>query len=147
MTNHTHRQFFDAFLYALNLPVRPAGRRALACVSIFESSQGLNGWNNPLACEQPWPDAILYNDAGVRRYASFHDGVLASAQLYGSPVWTGVRTAFKIHTTRNPILDEFSKVYDGWAKGTDFVAMSFNNTMLLERLDQRLYGPGDEGSF
>ena len=139
---HTHRQFFVAFLKQLELPVRISGLRALAAVSIFESSQGNEKWNNPLACEQPWPGAKNYNSAGVKIYPTFLDGVAASAAMYGGLHWTGVRSAINDYNRRGRILDAFSVAYT-WAD-VDFRAAPFNNTAALDaRLAHPLLGPGD----
>jgi hypothetical protein len=143
---HTHREFFVEFLQALRLPVRTSGLRALACVSIFESSEGNETWNNPLACTDPWPGAIPYNSFGpndslhVWRYKTFEDGIKASAYLYSQPHWLGVRSAIQNNFFRGPILDAFTNAYT-WAK-FDFRSSAINQTdLLVARLDHPLYGP------
>lgn len=146
MAAFTHRQFFSALLTALKLPVRASGLRALACVSIFESSQGNERWNNPLAVTLYWPGATPYNTFGVDQhvwcYATFTDGVSASAQLLAGPHWDGVRPAIAHSFTRGPILDAFTTAYT-WAH-IDFRHPAFNRRSTLDaRLDHRLYGPSD----
>jgi hypothetical protein len=142
----THKQFFSAFLAGLSLPIRVSGLRALACVSIFESSEGNEKWNNPLACTLYWPNATPYNTFGddqhVWRYATFADGVHATARLFSGPHWAPVRAAINANTKRGPILDAFTAAYT-WAD-FDFRKAGFNHTDQLDaRLAHILYGPGD----
>lgn len=107
----THKAFFRAFLEQLSLPVTTQGLRALAAVSIYESSGGDERWYNPLACTQDWKDATNYNAAGVKRYRTFADGVEASAELFAGPHWDEVRAAFQTATGRTEILNAFEKAY------------------------------------
>lgn len=144
MTAHTHREFFTQLLTRLDLPVRTAGLRALAAVSIFESSEGNNPWNNPLAVTLYWPGAKPYNtfngDQHVWEYATFRDGVSATAKLYSGLHWTGVRDAINDCTTRGRILDAFTGAYT-WAQ-IDFRSAPFNTRDQLDaRLAHPLYGP------
>ena len=140
MTTRTHRQFFVAFLTRLELPVRTASLRSLACVSIYESSEGNNVWWNPLACEQPCPGAVNYNKAGVKIYPTFDAGVTATAQMYSGLHWAGVRAAINDYDKRGRILDAFSAAYT-WAD-IDFRHAAFNTAEQLDaRLAHPLYGP------
>lgn len=128
----THRQFFTGFLEQLGLPVNTPSLRALAAVSLYESSQGNERWFNPLACTQDWPDATNYNSANVKRYRTFADGIEASAKLFAQPHWANVRKAFANSgkTTRTPILNEFKKAYT-WVSNPYF-------SFTIEQCDARL---------
>lgn len=110
-----HDDFFRAFLQGLNLPVRKAGLRALAGVSIFESSQGDLRWWNPLAVTTPLNGSVpLYPDyegACAQVYKSFADGVAASVQLFSGPHWSGVRAAIESNWFRKSIISAFSSAY------------------------------------
>lgn len=141
---HTHRDFFTALLSRLALPTRTAGLRTLAAVSIYESSQGDEKWNNPLACILYWPNATPYNTFGndqhVWRYATFTDGVHATAQQLSGPHWAAVRSAINDFDRRPRILDAYSAAYT-WA-AIDFRAAPFNTAATLDaRLAHPLLGP------
>lgn len=146
MTGHTHREFFAALLSRIALPTRISGLRALAAVSIFESSLGNEKWNNPLACTLYWPHATPYNTFGdnlhVWRYRTFTDGVHATAVLLSGEHWADVRAVIATATHRGRILDAFTAAYT-WAD-VDFRRSSFNRTDELDtRLVHPLYGPED----
>lgn len=152
MSAHTHRDFFSALLSRIALPTRISGLRALAAVSIFESTLGDEKWNNPLACTIYWPHATPYNTFGnnqhVWRYATFSDGVHATAVLLSGEHWSGVRSVIATAKTRGPILDAFTAAYS-WVDWTaasfdGFRHAPFNRTDDLdERLSHPLLGPED----
>jgi hypothetical protein len=137
----THRSFFKGFLIRLGIPVRPQATRALAVVSIYESSQGNIHWNNPLAVTLYWPGATPYNTFGnnqhVWRYLTPQDGEAASAKLFSEPHWDEVRHQMLVADTRHQVLDAFSKAYS-WAS-VDFRTLPFNNLDdIVTRLDHIL---------
>lgn len=141
---HTHRDFFHDLLLELGLPVRTAGLRAMACVNLFENTEGNLRWNNPLACEQKWPPVVPtstplppWRDPAAQVYRSFRDGILASAYMFAGPHWDGVRKAFGRSYTRGPVLDAFTAAYT-WAD-IDFRSAWMNEVPTLDaRLDHPL---------
>lgn len=112
---YTHEDFFRAFLRGMNLPARTAGLRALAGVSIFESSQGDLRWFNPLAVTLPYngstPLYPNYKGACAQVYNTAIDGLTASITLFSGPHWADVRTALAKKWWRAPIMREFSLAY------------------------------------
>lgn len=148
MTQPTHRDFFVRFLTRLELPVRTASLRALACVNIYENPQGNLRWWNPLAVSLPYNGSTpLYPDVPppcAQLYNTFHDGVVASAKLYSGLHWTAVRAAIADYSKRGPILDAFRDAYTWPASAPhfDFRAAPFNTSAQLDaRLAHPLYGP------
>lgn len=123
MTTHTHDEFFGDFLEGLGLPNTIGRRRALAAVSMFESSLGQLHWWDPLACTLVVPGSKpLYpgEDPCAQIYPSYKVGVSASVQLFSGPHWDDVRKAIKRHRWRKPILEAFSEAYTWVSPRPDF---------------------------
>lgn len=131
----THRDYFKMLMWNLDLAARIPALRAMAVVSIFESSMGDNHWNNPLACTLYWEGATPFNTFGddqhVWRYRTPQDGAKAMAQMMQGDPWDEVLFKLAHARTRGPILDAFTRIYT-WAH-VDFAALPYNHYTAIHR--------------
>jgi hypothetical protein len=76
MHYYTRGEFATALLRAIDAPNSRRNRRALLA---WMQAEGDAGRFNPLNTTHDWPGATDFNWVGVKNYASFEDGVRATA--------------------------------------------------------------------
>lgn len=114
--SHTDAQWADDFLTAINAPVNQPNGAASALIAWehLESGGGggqYNPWNSTLA----WPGASNVNSAGVKNYASYSDGIAASAQTFSSGVWANLANLLRSgNASFAQIANEVNSVGGAW---------------------------------
>ena len=79
----TRGDFAKALLLKVGAPVT---KRNLWALVSWMQAEGGGALHNPLNTTEDWPGATTYNYVGVKNYASFQDGVAATAKTlnYGA---------------------------------------------------------------
>ncbi|HZP27853.1 MAG TPA: hypothetical protein VFC99_02780 [Acidimicrobiia bacterium] len=85
-------QWTTDLLKQLGVPVTSENIRALAA---WAQAEGTKAAYNPLATTQSMPGATSFNGVGVRNYASYADGILATAQTLTNGRYSNILAALR----------------------------------------------------
>lgn len=96
LSNPVRVKFAKDLLAALGLPVTAENIRFLEA---WQQAEGTRARFNPLATTKTYAGATTFNTAGVKNYATYEDGIAATAATLRLKAYTGVMAAMRSGTS------------------------------------------------
>lgn len=77
----------------------PKTAKNMVALLAWQEGEGTRARNNPLATTKAWPRATAFNSVGVKNYATFCDGVLATVATLKLAPYHAIRVALQAGTS------------------------------------------------
>src|SRR5262252_3417400 len=109
--------WWKAILAKINAPDTDNNKSNL---SAWQACEGGSASFNPFNTTLPWPNATLYNSAGVRNYATFDDGVGATTSTMLQSNMAAIVTALRNNADRGTFANAVGS--SPWGTSGDCIA-------------------------